>query len=155
MLNRFDSSGCQGRAAGSDLSVTGAHPGSPTTRSKAVKYLLQIYMNPATFETLSEEDLNEVFRGHDEFIKAITESGEMVGTEALTDPSNSATVRVRAGVPAVTDGPYLEAKEYVAGYYLVDCETKERAIELAALIPDAKYTAIEVRPLMSEGGTEL
>jgi hypothetical protein len=49
----------------------------------------------------------------------------------------------------VTDGPYLEAKEYVAGYYLLDCESKERAIELAAQIPDAKYTAIEVRPLMT------
>jgi hypothetical protein len=114
-----------------------------------VKYLLMIYMNPTIFESLSEEDRNEVFRGHDEFIKAITESGEMVGTEALADPSNSAAVRVRDGVPAVTDGPYLEAKEYVAGYYLVDCESRERAIELAAQIPDAKYTAIEVRPLMT------
>jgi hypothetical protein len=120
-----------------------------------VKYLLLIYMNPVTWETLSEEERTEVFSGHGEFIKAITESGELVVTEALTDPSNSATVRVRGGVPAVTDGPYLEAKEYVAGYYLLDCESKERAIELAALIPDAKYTAIEVRPLMNQDGPEL
>jgi hypothetical protein len=55
----------------------------------------------------------------------------------------------------VTDGPYLEAKEYVAGYYLLDCESRERAVELAARIPDAKYTAIEVRPLMTEGGIDL
>jgi hypothetical protein len=120
-----------------------------------VKYLLMIYMNPATWETLSEEDRNEVFRGHDELIKAVTESGELVSTEALADPSSSATVRVREGVPAVTDGPYLEAKEYVAGYYLLDCESRERAVELAARIPDAKYTAIEVRPLMTEGGIDL
>ncbi|MBC6459354.1 YciI family protein [Actinomadura sp. HBU206391] len=120
-----------------------------------MKYLLMIYMNDATWETLSEEERSEVFRGHDEFLKAITESGELVSTEALTNQSNSATVRVRDGVPAVTDGPYLEAKEYVAGYYLLDCESRERAIELAARIPDARYTAIEVRPLMTLGGTEL
>jgi hypothetical protein len=113
-----------------------------------VKYLLLIYMNPATWESLTDDQRNGVFSGHGEFIKMIRESGEMVGTEALSDPENTATVRVRDGVPVVTDGPYLEAKEYFCGYYLVDCESKERAVELAALIPDAQYTAMEVRPLM-------
>jgi len=120
-----------------------------------VKYLLLIHVNPATWESLHEEERHEVYRGHSEFVKATTESGEMVRTEALADPSNSATVRVRGGVPAVTDGPYIEAKEFFSGYYLVDCESKERAIELAARIPDARYAAIEVRPLMNQGGTEI
>lgn len=120
-----------------------------------MKYMLMIYMNPETWESLTEEQRNGVFSGHGEFIKTITESGEMVGTEALSDPSNSAIVRVRDGVPAVTDGPYVEAKEFFCGYYVVDCETRERAIELAALVPDAKYTAMEVRPLMNQGGPEL
>jgi hypothetical protein len=115
-----------------------------------VKYLLMIYMNDEGWETLSEEQRSAIFRGHDEFIKAVTESKELVSTEALTNQSHSATVQVRDGVPMVTDGPYLEAKEYVAGYYLLDCASRERAIELAALIPDARYTAIEVRPLMSQ-----
>jgi hypothetical protein len=114
--------------------------------------MLLIYLNPATWESLTEEQREGIFRGHDEFQKVIRESGEMVGTEALSDPSNSAVVRVRDGVPVVTDGPYLETKEFFCGYYLVDCETKERAVELAALIPDAQYTAMEVRPLMSLGG---
>lgn len=104
---------------------------------------------------MSDERHSDAFRGHGEFIKAITESGEMVSTEALANPSHSATVRVRDGIPAVTNGPYLEAKEYLAGYYLVECESKERAIELAALVPDAQYTAMEVRPLMNQGGTEM
>jgi hypothetical protein len=64
-------------------------------------------------------------------------------------------VRVRDGVPAVTDGPYVEAKEFLAGYYVVECETAERAGELAAQIPDARYTAIEVRPVMDAGGLEM
>jgi len=119
-----------------------------------MKYLLLIHMNPTLFESLSEEDRNEVFGGHDALVRLIRESGELVGFAALADPSNTATVRVRGGVPAVTDGPYVEAKEFLAGYYVVDCETRERAVELAALIPDAQYTAIEVRPVMESSGME-
>jgi hypothetical protein len=120
-----------------------------------VKYLLMIYMNPAVWESLTEEQRNEVFSGHEEFLKVARESGEMIGTHALADPSNSTVVRVREGAPAVTDGPYVEAKEYLAGYYLVDCETKERAVELAGKVPDAQYTAIEVRPVMFSAGAEM
>ena len=55
----------------------------------------------------------------------------------------------------MTDGPYVEAKEFLAGYYVVDCDSVERANELAALIPDTRYTAIEVRPVMDAGGEEM
>ena len=55
----------------------------------------------------------------------------------------------------VTDGPYVEAKEFLAGYYVVDCDSVERASDLASQIPDARYTAIEVRPLMNAGGEEM
>jgi hypothetical protein len=120
-----------------------------------VKYMLLIYVNPATLEALSEEERDAIFRDHDEFQKLTTESGELLGTKALADPPNTATVRVRDGVPVVTDGPYLEAKEHFAGYYLVDCESRQRAIELAALLPDAKYSAMEVRAVMHETGMEM
>ena len=123
-------------------------------RESEMKYLLLIHMNPTLFESLSEEDRNAVFGGHDALVQLIRESGELVGFAALADPSNTATVRVRGGVPAVTDGPYVEAKEFLAGYYVVDCETRERAVELAAMIPDAQYTAIEVRPVMESSGME-
>jgi hypothetical protein len=120
-----------------------------------VKYLLMIYMNPSTWEALTEEERNAVFGAHDEFQKGIKGSGELVGFAALADPSNSTTVRVRGGVPAVTDGPFVEAKEYLAGFYVVDCESVERASELASQLPDARYTAVEVRPLMDEAGMEM
>ena len=120
-----------------------------------MKYLLMIYMNPTVWEKLDDGARQEVFDGHDRFIKLITETGEMVRTDALADPSQSATVRIREGATVVTDGPYVEAKEFLAGYYLVDTETRERAIELAAMIPDAKYTAMEVRPLMEPGGDDV
>jgi hypothetical protein len=138
-----------------DLSDRGAARAPPRSRSDVVKYLLMIMFNPETWDNLSDDERQDVFRGHGEFMKMLKESGEMVSTEALTDPSQSATVRVRNGVPVVTDGPFAEAKEYLAGYYLVDCDSKERAIELAAMIPDARFSAMEVRPLMNQDGSDL
>ena len=122
-----------------------------------MKYLLIMHMNPAIMESLSKTEMDEIMSGHEEFMKTITESGEMISTHALADVSNTVVVRVRNGLPAVTDGPYLEAKEYLGGYYLVDVESKERAIELAALIPDAKVDGlgVEVRPVMFSAGQDM
>ena len=112
-----------------------------------MKYLLLIHMNPDVWETLTQDDLDTVEPGHLAFIKTITETGELIRTDALGQPAQSAVVRVRAGATTVTDGPYVEAKEFLAGFYLVECASKERAYELAAMIPDAKWNAIEVRPI--------
>jgi hypothetical protein len=122
-----------------------------------VKYLLIMHQNPAVLDALTEEQMKAVMDGHGAFIDTIRESGELIITQALADPANSAVVRVRDGVPVVTDGPYLEAKEYLGGYYLVDCESRERALELAALIPDAgiEGLGIEVRPVMFSAGAEM
>jgi hypothetical protein len=122
-----------------------------------VKFLLIMHNNPAVWESLTESERDEVMTGHGDFIKTIQQSGEMVVTQALADPSNTVVVRVRGGVPVVTDGPYLEAKEFLGGYYLVDVASRERAIELAALIPDARFEGlgIEVRPVMFSAGMEM
>jgi hypothetical protein len=117
-----------------------------------VKFMLVMYMNPELFESLSEDEKNAVYQGHDDFQKVVNESGEMVETKALADPPASATVRVRNGAASTTDGPYLEAKEFFCGYYVVDVASKERAAEVAALIPDAKHTAVEVREIVHDSG---
>jgi len=70
-----------------------------------MKYLLMIYMNDDVFEALSEAERNAVFAGHDAFAPKIRESGEFIGTAALTNPTQSKTVRVRDGVASATDGP--------------------------------------------------
>jgi len=85
----------------------------------------------------------------------LTSTGEWVGGEALADPSTAKAVRVRDGVPAVTDGPFAEAKEQMVGYCIVDCETEERAVEIAARWPDARLWGMEVRPLLSPDGVEM
>jgi hypothetical protein len=121
-----------------------------------MKFMLIMQMNPQVWSSLTEEERTEVMTGHGAFVEAIRASGEMLGTTALADPSSSAVVRVREGVPVVTDGPYLEAKEYLGGYYLVECENRERALELAAMIPDARVDGlgIEVRPVVFAAGAE-
>jgi hypothetical protein len=113
-----------------------------------MKYMLLIYNNPATYESWSEEERQALFGEVGALMTELRESGELVGGEALADQSNSKTVRVRDGVPAITDGPYAEAKEQFAGFITVDCENIERAAEIAARWPDSRYFAMEVRPVM-------
>ena len=117
-----------------------------------MKYLLMIYLNPTRFAALPQAERDAVMAAHDDFQKSLAGTGELLGFAALAEPPQSSTVRVRDGVPAVTDGPYVEAKEHLAGFYAVECATVERANELAAKIPDARYTAIEVRPLVADSG---
>ena len=120
-----------------------------------MKYVLMIYQNPAALQAMSESDKQVVFEEVDALMKELTESGEWIRGEALADPSTAKTVRVRDGVPAVTDGPYAEAKEQVVGFCIVDCETEERAVELAGRWPDARWWGMEVRALLTPGGTEM
>jgi len=120
-----------------------------------MKYLLMITVDPTRLDSMGEAERTAVYAEHDALVATVRESGELVGFVALADPANSRTVRVREGVPAVTDGPYVEAKEFFAGYYLLDCETPGRAEELAALIPDARFSGVEVRPVMESGGLEM
>jgi hypothetical protein len=120
-----------------------------------VKYMLLIYQNPSIRETLSEDERNQAMDEAGAIMNELTESGEWVGGEALADPSNSKTIRVRDGVPVITDGPFAETKEQLAGFCLFECESLERATEIAARWPDARYHGVELRPLMTATGTEM
>jgi hypothetical protein len=119
-----------------------------------MQFLISMHINPAVLEALTEEEMAAVGEGHGRFIAALKESGELVNTQALVDPSQAVVVTVRNGQPAVTDGPFLEAKEYLGGFYLVDVEDKDRAVALAAQIPDAAIAGlgVEVRQVMFYDG---
>jgi hypothetical protein len=131
-----------------------------------VKYLVMIYGNPENWEhpmfhhnsaflALSESEREDVLRQADELWQEITRSGELIAGEALADPGLTRNMRGRGGVPVTTDGPYLEAKEQLAGYVVLDCESLERAEEIAVRIPDARFAAVEVRPIMDMSGREM
>jgi len=117
--------------------------------------MLLIYNNPAYYEAWSEEDRTALFSEVDQIMTELRESGEFVAGEALADGSNTKTVRVRDGVPAVTDGPFAEAKEQMVGYITVDCDSEERAVQIAARWPDAKYFAMEVRRILDTGAEDV
>lgn len=115
-----------------------------------MKYMLLIHNQPGFLDEWSEDDRTAMFTEVETIMRELTETGELVGGEALADPSRTRTVRVRDGVPAVTDGPFTEAKEHFAGYLMVDCADIERATEIAARWPDAKHWAMEVREVLSQ-----
>ncbi len=120
-----------------------------------MKYMLLIYDNPDTRETFLGPGGEKLMGEVGALMKELSESGELIGGEALADPSNTKTVRVRDDTPAITDGPFLESKEHFGGYLIVDCETPARATEIAARWPNARFTATEVRPIMDQAGTEM
>lgn len=116
-----------------------------------MKYVILIYSNPWSREiweslpaTRRAEGL-AVYRALDEDLAA---SGEMIVSEALADQSLTKRVAVSDGATMTTDGPFAEVKEHLAGFYLLDCESMDRAVEHAARIPEAAYGLVEVRPVM-------
>jgi len=120
-----------------------------------MKFMLLIYMNPGAFDALPEDERTALMAEFEEVSKELNESGEFIGGRALADPSTGKVVRVRDGVPATTDGPFAESKEQLAGYYVLDVENMERAVEIAARDPASRLWAIEVRPVMMVDGADM
>jgi hypothetical protein len=115
-----------------------------------VKYVILMHVDPAVLEQLTEEQQQMIGDGHAAFMASTKANGEFIATQALGDPSRSKVVRDVGGRPEVTDGPFVEAKEFLGGFYLLDVEDEARAIELAKQIPDARIPglALEVRPVV-------
>jgi hypothetical protein len=123
-----------------------------------MKYLILIYTNPASraaWERFSEADRAAGFQAYERLTEELAASGELIVTEALADASQGRSVAVRDGRTITSDGPFAEAKEQLAGFFLIDCESTERAVEVAARLPDAGVNLIEVRPVMDYSGFEM
>jgi hypothetical protein len=114
-----------------------------------MKYMLLIY-GEENFTSMDPDELGELIRQTDALNRALFESGELVGAYGVADAAASRVVRVADGPPAVTDGPYAEAKEHLASFTIVDCDGLDRALEIAALNPAARYVGVEVKPLLME-----
>jgi hypothetical protein len=123
-----------------------------------MKYLILIYHNPNSreiWEGFSEEERAEGLAAYAALNEELAASGEMIVAEALADPSMAKTVTLREGQAMTSDGPFAESKEHLAGFYLVECESIERAVEIAARIPEADMGLLEVRPIMTYSGLEM
>jgi len=118
-----------------------------------MKYMLLINVDPSAWPEDPAEG-QAIFEGYVAFTKEIAESGELLHGEALQGTDTATSVRVRGGRVSSTDGPFAETKEYLGGFYLVDVKDLDRAIELAAKIPDATSGVVEVRPVREMPGPE-
>jgi hypothetical protein len=109
-----------------------------------------IYSNPASreiWEGLSNAQRAEGLGVYAALGEDLAASGELIVSEALADPSQAKHVSVRDGRAITTDGPFAEAKEQLAGFFLVECASLERAVEVAARVPEAALGLVEVRPI--------
>lgn len=116
-----------------------------------MKYVILVLSNPHFAErwaALSEQQREEFGRGHVDLTDELTASGELVASEGLADPVLAKRVDTSGSTPVVSDGPFAEAKEHLAGFYLVDCESERRALDIAARVPDAWWGLVEVRPVL-------
>ncbi len=123
-----------------------------------MKYLILIYSNPSSreiWERLSTDERASGLAAYTMLNEELAQSGELIATEALADPALTTRVSRAGGQVVTADGPFPEAKELLAGFYLVDCDTSDRAVDIAARLPEAALGLIEVRPVMSLAGFDL
>jgi hypothetical protein len=110
-----------------------------------MKYILQIYPATDELEGMSEAEQNALV---DEYL-ALGQSPAVIGGDQLQPIETATTVRVQNGQTLLTDGPFVDAKEHLGGYYLVQAEDLDAALEIAERIPAARMGgAVEVRPLV-------
>jgi hypothetical protein len=105
-----------------------------------MKYLCLVYLDEKRLPELPDEDCVE-------FDTSIRNSGHCIASEALESVQTATTVRVRDGKVAITDGPFAETKEQLAGFYMIDAADLDEAIRIASGIPPARVGSIEVRPV--------
>ena len=113
-----------------------------------MKYMLLIYQNEAEFGKMSDAEKGKVYQEYGPFTESISKSGHYQAGHGLQPTSTATTVRVRNGKRLVTDGPFAETKEQVAGYYLIEAKNLDDAIAIAARVPSAAFGSVEVRPVI-------
>lgn len=116
-----------------------------------MRYLILIQSNErfmAAWEKMTDEQQMDLGRGHMKLHQEMSEAGVHVSSEGLAAPELAKWVSVRDGKTIVSDGPFAEVKEHLAGFYLIDCADRDEAIAWAAKVPDAAITQVEVRPVL-------
>jgi hypothetical protein len=112
-----------------------------------MRYALLICTDENAMLAASPEEAAAVMAGYDAFYEEMGRRGILQGGERLRPTTDATTVRVQDGDVVLSDGPFAETKEQIAGFYLVECEDLDQAIEVASKIPAAKHGTIEVRPI--------
>ncbi len=122
----------------------------PSEGTAGMKYMLLAYSNVTSWDeqTVTAEDIQAICDFYENLEAELTESGEWVSSEGLADPSHTKTVRKADGQAVATDGPYVEAKETLVSFSIVDCESYDRAVEIATRVVEFTGDTCEIRPVM-------
>ena len=113
-----------------------------------MKYLCLIYENEKQWETLPPAESEAIMGEYFAFTEGIRKNGKYIAGEALQPTGTATTVRVRNGKVSTTDGPFAETKEQLGGFYLIEANDLNDALQVAARIPSARMGSIEVRPVV-------
>lgn len=117
-----------------------------------MKYMLLVYGNEEIWSSYSQEEFQAIVAEQDQLNRDLHEEGILLGAYGVADQAAARMVTVDAGGQRiVTDGPYVETKEYVGSFYIVDVADEEEALAIAARIPNARDRGVEVRALPHEG----
>jgi hypothetical protein len=120
-----------------------------------MQYLALIHSDEEAWSDLSEQEVKDVMEGYYAFSREGAEAGVVQGGSELAPSTTATTVRIRNDETLVTDGPFVELKEALGGYFVLECETIDEACTWAAKIPGAKHGAIEVRPIHVDDEEEM
>jgi hypothetical protein len=113
-----------------------------------MRYVLFIYTNEADRPAWGTPEGDAEIKAYDDFHGEVTQRGVLRGGDPLLRVAEAKSVRVRNGGAKVADGPAVQTAEQIGGYYLLECDTLDEAVELAAKVPGARYGTIEVRPVL-------
>ena len=113
-----------------------------------MKYALLIYAMPDPAEAGAPQQAEGVFDSWLDYTVALRESGSLVAAQQLKRPDTATAVSLRDGKRLLTDGPFMETKEHLGGFYLVDVPDLDTALDWAAKMPVMRYGTVEVRPVM-------
>lgn len=112
-----------------------------------MKYALLIYGDEQIWATMSREEMEKIYAGHGAYSDALSQAGALRGGEELGPSSTASCLRFTNGQAKAMDGPFAETKEQLAGFYLIDVNTPEEALEWARKMPGMSTGTVEVRPI--------
>jgi len=112
-----------------------------------MQYMLLIYNEERTFETVTQEKSAEIYGAYQAFTQSLQDAKALVASGRLRPTATATTVRIRNDETKVLDGPFAETKEQLGGYYLIDVADLDAALSWASRCPAVRYGTVEVRPV--------
>jgi hypothetical protein len=117
-----------------------------------MQYMLLIYGEERAWDARSDAERKAMYEEYTQFSRDLRSEDKLLAGEELQPIATATTVQVRAGDAVVTDGPFAETKEALGGFYLIEADSLDEAIEWAGRIPSARHGTIEVRPVVDHSG---